>query len=362
MPILDIMQKQPTGTGLPRIAKIHKGSPKVERTNGKGDKYLSVGTDLPYFRVEFNPGYEYLSAEFAQKYGAEPTELPFKFNADHPLQAMDAWYEEWNSSGTMLHRCDGVNQAVTFNTSTGHFDHNQYACAMPSCKCKKTARLELIMMDFMESTGVLGTITFETHADTDIRTLYAHLSGYYALFGTLRNIPFILTRAPREISAPKMNGAQRTGERMKITKSLVDVIADPEYVQNHLASLRASLPQRSAPRIAAQETPALSAPTEAPQLPAESASLSSLDEVKWPLFLKWAEDKFNRTPMDVKYALRPAARNDVFEGSRTLAMACVLADAANYKADEIKAMGKEKRLPPEVISEAMLVPAPEIPF
>jgi hypothetical protein len=313
MPILGITQQRAGGTGLPRIAKVHKGGPKIERKNAKNETYLSVGEDLEYFRVEFAEGYEFLSADFAQMYGAEPRELPVMFNNDTVDQVLDAWYEDWDSHGTMLHRCDGAVQAVCYNKSTGYFEHNR-ACVTPACKCKKTARLELIMLGFMEATGILGTITFETHSDQDIRTLYARLSSYQAMLGSLRGVPMILRRAPREIGAPKtkrnpQSGEQvRTGERVKITRSLVDLLVDPGFVRNHI---KGTLNRPSAIAQGQSTAPALPA-SGMPQLPPH-----------------WTEGT------TLLKALEEAVQHDVrvptdFEGDKALAMGAVVAWKCDY--------------------------------
>jgi hypothetical protein len=340
MPILDIMQSHPTGTGLPRIAKIKKGGEKIERTNAKGEKYLSVGPDLTYFRVAFAPEYAHLETEFDLIYGLQPTSLPVMFNGVTVHEVLDAWYEEWDSHGTLLHRCDGAKQAVCYNKATGFFEHGQ-SCVMPSCKCKKTARLELIMVGFLEATGVLGTITFETHADTDVRTLYARLSSYYAMFGTLRGIPFTLQRAPREISTPTTKkdpstGKQvRTGERVKTTKSLVDLLVDPEHVKAHIkASFRKpALSQRAAP-------PALPSSPDAPQLPASTmeAHWTTVPE-RWSKFVDWAQGH-NCTGEDLIRALEEVVQHDIrtpadFKADGELAMAAVLAYICKYDAKTV---------------------------
>lgn len=327
MPIQKYLNTPAGAAGLERIGKLHKGLPKQKRTSADGKEYEVVGRDTDYFRVEFVEGYEHLAEDFAALYGSEPKALPFMLDADSALAALDFWYEEYDSHATLLHRCDGVTQAVAYNKGTGFFEHG-LPCCVGACKCKQVARLGLIMPDFIQHTGVMGTITMETHSDQDIRTLIARLTTFANLYGTLRGVPFILVRVPRETSAPKTTkDGKRTGERTKVQRAMIDVRVDPDYARSHIArmaaSARAALP--SAPQV-----PALPA-VDVPQLPAPTWAS---DEKRWKAFIEWT-GTYGFKLADVLDALsvsaaRPVAGPSDWPWGRDDAMAAVIARVCDY--------------------------------
>jgi hypothetical protein len=240
MPIHGLIPDTPSGSGLPRIGKFHKGLPKEVKTRADGSTYEIVGRDTDYFRVTFTEGYEYLAPLFKQEYGAKPRSLPVKINADTVQECFDFWREEWDGAGTLLHRCDGKQQVVTYNKRTGFFEQNQHLCAAPACKCASVARLELILPEFFELTGVLGTFTLETHSEQDMRTLYARLSSFQAMVGSLRGLPLHLYREKRSTGAPKIEKGQRTGERVKVARAMLDIQIAPDFVKENLIPALAS--------------------------------------------------------------------------------------------------------------------------
>ncbi len=241
MPIHGLIPEQPKGSGLPRIGKFHKGLPKEQKKRADGSLYEVVGRDTDYFRVEFTEGYEYLAPLFKDLYGKQPRSIPVKLNADTVGQCFDFWREEWDGAGTLLHRCDGKEQVVTYNRSTGFFEQNKHLCAAPACKCASVARLELILPEFFELTGVLGTFTLETHSEQDMRTLYARLSSFQAMVGSLRGLPLHLYREKRSTGAPKIDKqGKRTGERVKVPRAMLDIQLAPDFVKENLIPALAS--------------------------------------------------------------------------------------------------------------------------
>lgn len=332
MPIQKYLNTPARAAGLERIGKLHKGLPKQKRTSADGKEYEVVGRDTDYFRVEFVEGYEHLAEDFAALYGSEPKALPFMLDADSALAALDFWYEEYDSHATLLHRCDGVTQAVAYNKGTGYFEHG-LPCCVGACKCKQVARLGLIMPDFIQHTGVMGTITMETHSDQDIRTLIARLTTFQNLYGTLRGVPFILVRVPRETSAPKTTKeGKRTGERTKIVRAMIDVRVDPDYARNHIARMAANARAALPPAHAAPALPAV----DAPQLPAPNWTA---DEKRWAGFLEWTRT-YGCSPSDVMAALEvvtglPMTHPSDFTGEREIAMGAVIARVCDYNADRV---------------------------
>lgn len=358
MPIDKLMTSQPqAGSGLNRLGKLHKGGEKIKKKRSDQTEYEVVGRDLHHFRMVFAAGYEHLSADFAQMYGAEPTSFPVMLNADTVHEALDAWYEQWDGSGTMLHRCTGTQQAVAYNGKTGFYEHD-LPCAMPACSCKEVARLELILPDFIAHTGEMGTITLETHADADIRTLIARLTTFQVMYGTLRGVPLILFRAPREVGAPEVKEGKRTGKRVKVTRSMIDIKVDPVFAREKLmGALTGAFGNRSLPHASSvvvsqeQAAPALGSgqkrigtdeqQTITPQLPAQASSPLhwTAEEKSWSGFIKWSS-LYGYDEPAVLRALEEVVRHDIktptaWTGDKVLAMAAIIALAAGYDAKTI---------------------------
>lgn len=357
MPIQKYLNTTSSGSGLARIAKLHKGLPKSKKKRESDGKEIEiVGRDTDYFRVVFADGYEHLSADFTQMYGEKPTQLPVMLNADTALEALDFWYEDYDSRGTMLHRCDGVNQAVCYNASTGYYEHNQ-PCITPSCTCKQVARLELVLPEFTMLTGVMGTITMETHSDQDIRTLIARLTTYANLFGTLRGVPLILYRAKKDTSSPKTDRqGKRTGERVNVTRAMIDIQVDPDFARAKLmGALTGAFNARSLPHMTNHDTSnVVVSPDEArlalstgprrieTEQPADIPQLQShwtSDTARWKGFLDWAAI-YGCSQLDVLDALEAVAEGKIeapadWTGDELRAMAAVIARVCDYKLDKI---------------------------
>lgn len=346
-----------TGAGLARIGKLHKGTPKQKKVKD-GREYEVVGRDTDYFRIEFAEGYDYLSADFVQLYGEQPKQIPCMLDADTALEALDFWYEDYDSKGTMLHRCDGVNQPVCYNGTTGFYEHN-LPCVIGSCSCKQVARLALILPDFIAATGVLGTVTMETHSDQDIRTLIARLTTFANMFGTLRGVPLILVRAPKDTSAPKTdNKGKRTGERTKISRAMIDIKVNPDFARQKLMGAltgqfrsERALPhsatvvsQADDARLALGsgqrriDAPALPHTPAADPAPAPGPHWTT-DEESWKGLLTWAA-KYGCNEINVLDALEEAAESPIeartdWTGDKTRAMGAIIARVCDYKLEKI---------------------------
>lgn len=229
--------------GLPRIAKLHKGSKKIERKRADGSIYETVGKDLDYFRIEFEPEYAYLADDWRAMYGDKPTHFePVLLNADTMPDALDYWKEEWTAT-TMLRRCDGNKQHIWYDNISGRYEHTPRSC-VTQCGCKAIARVNLILPDFITQTGVLGYVVLQTTSEEDIRTLIKRLSAVQVTYGTLRGVPFSFYRRNKDTTAPEMNGKARTGKRIKVTRSLIDVAVDPEFTRQRLIGALAGVQQQ----------------------------------------------------------------------------------------------------------------------
>lgn len=243
MPIKGLTDETSIGSGLPIIARLYKGEEKPEGGN-------RPGKDLDYFRVEFEPQFEYLRKDWEALYGEHPREFPRAYFAAPTVdEAFQAWKEEWTAT-VLLHRCDGESQVQWWDANAGAYFRSKKPCAAPQCGCKATGRLNLILPDFLEVTGILGYIALTTHSVNDILTLYRYLNDIQRMYGQLNGVPFVFGRAKRVISVPKKDkNANGRGDRMRTSKSLLYIHVTGDFALNRLLPAMAS---------AAPITPALS--------------------------------------------------------------------------------------------------------
>lgn len=232
--------------GLPRIGTLHKGSPKRKRTkqqNGKTVEYEIFGEDLHHFRVTFEPEYENERPVFESLYGKEPNRLLVMVNGDTVNDAVDAWKEEYGPSGTaqdkgaviLQKRCDGETQHLWYNQRSGFYDKSRISCESKVCGCKPTGRLNLILPEFSEQTGILGYFTIQTTSERDIRTMYARLISAQVLFGGLRGVQLLLYREEQKLNVPQVSASgQRTGKKSTVKKHMLELRVMPEFVKRHL--------------------------------------------------------------------------------------------------------------------------------
>jgi hypothetical protein len=246
MPIKSIVEGLQLHQGMPKLGKLFKGSEQQEK-NGKA----IMGKDLDYFRVALEPEYEYLQEAFVDLYGDAPRAFaPVFFYGATVDEVFSHWMEEWNGSGTLLHRCDEEHQVRWWNESSGMYMSAKVSCDAPKCNCKATGRLNVILPDFIEATGELGYFVVETHSKHDIITLYSRLLFIAQSYGTLLGVTFEFGRRDREISRPVIQNGVATGKRAAMTKSLLYVKPTQDFTLNKfLPGVRAltdALPQLEA--------------------------------------------------------------------------------------------------------------------
>lgn len=252
MPIKGLTDQQQFGSGWPRIAMLYKGGEKREREKN-GRKYEIMGVDLDHFRIEFEPEFEHLRELWVEMYGEKPDSFNRVFLAGSTVEdTFPCWNEEWDSKGTLIHRCDGENQAVWLDKTTGYHCTFKQLCvakATPPCECKETGRLNLILLDFIEASGVLGVVTVTTHSLNDIMTVNRYLTAIYGAYKTLAGVPFVFGRAAREMSTPKTDASgNRTGERVKVSKSLLFLYVEQDFARSELLpALTGALHNTAAP-------------------------------------------------------------------------------------------------------------------
>lgn len=235
MPILGLTQNSEIGSGLPLIARLHKGDKKTGNAPGK---------DLDYFRVTFEPGFEDFQKDWESIYGDKPDSFERVYVTYGTVQeAFSSWKEEWSATA-MLHRCNGEKQVAWYNEQTQSYCTAQEKCAVnhvsKPCACTNIGRLNLLIPEFIELVGVLGYVMVSTHSINDILTVYKTLADIERINGTLLGVPFSLGRATRKISAPivKKDGVTKT--RMNVNKSLFWLYPDPDYTREILLPRLAS--------------------------------------------------------------------------------------------------------------------------
>lgn len=258
MPIVNLTKTSEVGSGLPRIGKLHKGGKKTEANR--------PGPDLDYFRMEFEPEFADLKEDWEALYGENPDGFDLVYMTHATVDdAFATWKEEWNSSATMLHRCDGEHQVTWYSQQAQAYSHAKEKCAMISptpCACKNVGRLNLLIPEFIQVTGILGYVMVETHSINDILTVYRTLADVQRINGgTLLGVPFSLGRATKKISAPNA----KTKTRINVNKSLFYLHVDPDFTRETLLPRLA----QSGGFLSAQQ-PQLAAPV-LPQLGVEEA-------------------------------------------------------------------------------------------
>lgn len=330
------------GSGLPRIARLYKGAEKPETGN-------KPGADLNYFRVEFEPQYTWLEEAWEALYGDKPTQFGRVFLAHNTLhEAFPTWKEEWSATA-MLHRCDGRTQTCHYDVASSSYSHKPVACAVngvPACKCKPVGRLNLILPDLIEATGVMGFVSISTHSLNDILTISSYLNDIVCMAHKLTGIPFVFGRAQESISVPKPNG--KPGERLRVQKSLLYIQVDPDYTLSQLLPMLAQ-PQ---PLLPAGESMVITAPDK-PRLLQSPASTKpddhwTHDTKRIAAFLKWSQDTLELNEAHVLTALQATDATiqhvSDFARDKTYAAAALVAYKGDYEAKAIGRLTQDARL------------------
>jgi hypothetical protein len=212
---------------------LHKGAARTEEDLAK----KRPGKDLDFLRMEFAEEYKYLQPVWERLYGKQVRVLSNVFLMVSDVDtAFSVWMEEWGKSG-LVHRCDGEWQEAWFDVSQGKVNRSDpKACESTRCECKQIGRINLILPELLIETGALGYITLQTHSIRDIKRLYSLLAYLQSLHGTLMGVPFVISRRMETIEVPKVDrNKQPTGERMKVSKSLLNIKADDFFTQQQLA-------------------------------------------------------------------------------------------------------------------------------
>ncbi len=234
-----------------RLGKLRKGAKKTQRNK--------PGKDLTYFR--FTSEKPEIEAAFFEECGTEPMALDVYLPEATTEANFDTWMEEWNGSGTMLHRCNGE-KCVTWHDDDGY--HNAPEGEGPPCpgQCKQVGRLEVIIPGLI-ARGYIGTVTAETHSKHDILNISRALKKYENecrtrdTHGTglmLRQMEFTLYREDREVSSPAWK-KEEAGKRHKVVKSLLHIVPSQKWAEAQMLAAKAARLALPEPEPTTEEDP-----------------------------------------------------------------------------------------------------------
>jgi len=249
MPIKNVTDK---GLSFPMIGKIRKGE-KVDIGQGR-----SRPVDLDYFKIEFEPQFEHLAEKFFAHYPAEPKEIQVTLPFNEIERMWDAFLEAYTASrllarsdgkpedgGIIIYQCDGkTGEVIVANgkdVKTGmvvpHPENNiaGYDYQNKPIEFSPIGRLKVIIPVLEEAAYMQLT----TGSWWDIQNISQQLAGLKELNnGVIKGIPLTLMRSDQEIMAPI------NGKRTRVTKSLISIKADSDWVAARIqADRNAAFPQ-----------------------------------------------------------------------------------------------------------------------
>ena len=234
------------GLSFPQIGRIRKG----KMVPVKGKEGVMRPVDLDYFKVDFadDPEGERLAAKFTEVYGAEPKSINIFLPFNEIDQMWDGFLEAYTASrllarsdgptvegGVVLYRCDGkTGEALVLNgenLETGKIEtHPADNIAGHDYNGKPVeyspiGRLKVIVPDLKEAAYLL----FTTGSWNDIRFISQQLAGLKELNNdVIKGVPLKLIRSDHEVMAPIK------GKKTRVTKSLISIKADPDWVAARL--------------------------------------------------------------------------------------------------------------------------------
>jgi hypothetical protein len=228
------------GLAFPEIGQIRKGAEK----NEKG----YVGKDLTYFRVTFDEQEVKAAETFLRVYGPQPREINVLFPFDEIERVWDPWLEAY-TAGRMVARADGEKYIYRVDPKTGEvlvkngepftpYHEGEIVAEIingngnkEQIKCKATGRLKVVIPELQR----LAYITVMTTSVYDIGNISAQLEAIKQVNGgRIVGIPLVLRRRPKKISIPKAGG-----QRARLTKYMLSIEADPEWVKAKLLEVKA---------------------------------------------------------------------------------------------------------------------------
>lgn len=269
MPIKGLSDR---GLSFPQIGVIRKGSPKEKRTK-EGREYEIQGKDLQYFRVEIDESEPKAREIFAKLYGEHPSVLRVTFPFNEIDRVYDAWLEAYTSN-RLIARSDGERilywkEGKEFYIKNGLSVCNRTVSIWRKIGEKQTEPLEVTLkvdqpvpfVDGMvfhrtEKTLVeakpvgrlrvvlpelkrLAYLVLMTTSINDIIALGGPESGELGAIKKLcdnlglplAGVPLLLRRKPKDVAY-----TDGSGKQSRMTRWLIHIEADPEFVEGALAS------------------------------------------------------------------------------------------------------------------------------
>lgn len=265
MPIRDLIESYKFGDGLPRLAIIRKGAPKVSEDR--------PGADLvTHFRVVMQAPYERYQSVVEQLFGDKPELFaPVRFFAPNMEDVYSFWMSE-SSKTKLLHQCDGETETRWFDPETGKNMRGERSCsgkaADGGCGCKPSAELRCYLPTLNQEIGLPGYVSFVTTSWNDVRNLMACFLDIERMgFHDLRRVEFAIGRAMRPINTPvarpkdekeaaefrkKFKHDWKPGEKAKRSKSLMYLRVTEKFSREFVLPpplANAQLPAAGAPQL-----------------------------------------------------------------------------------------------------------------
>lgn len=208
-----------TAEALPLLAILRKGAPR----DGK-----KIGRELPYFRVDWRPGYEYLAEPFADLYGAEPDHIPgLRLIGASPFQF---FYEAWHGNATLKARHDGRVFIKRWTPAGYDFEPLPVDQAPDlAAECTPVGRLLFWLPALAARTFEIGKFIAITTSINDCSGLYAYVQMLALAGAPVYDLDFELYREPRDFTVPV------NGKPSKITKYMVRLRVMPGTARPALA-------------------------------------------------------------------------------------------------------------------------------
>lgn len=245
MPIRDLQEGYKFGDGLPRLAIIRKGAPKI-----KEDR---PGADLDgYFRIVMQPPYERYASIAEQLFGEKPDKFDqVRFFAPAMNDVFSYWMTE-SSNTKLLHQCDGEMETRWFDPETGKNMRGARVCSglAGQCACKPSAELRCYLPALNHEIGLPGFVSFVTTSWNDVRSLMACLMDIAAMgYSDLRAVEFTIGRAKKPINTPvakpkdareaaefrqKFKHDWKPGEKAKRQKSLMYIRVTEAFSRGYM--------------------------------------------------------------------------------------------------------------------------------
>ncbi len=249
MPIKGVSDK---GLGFPQIGRIKKGEMRpTKKTKGLSkDKQVMRPVDLDYFKIEFEKGFEHLSEKFFAVYPPEPTSINIRLPFNDIKEMWDPFMEAYTASrmlarsdgpaeegGIVLYRCDPkTGEPVVLNgknIKTGEVEPHPadnvagYDYKGNPVEYSPIGRLKVIVPELEEA----GYMLMLTGSWNDCENISQQLAGIKELNnGVIKGVPLNLMRSDQKVMAPI------DGKKVRVTKSLVSVIADSDWVSVRMAA------------------------------------------------------------------------------------------------------------------------------